>query len=168
MRTVPWILPAVAVTCSALVACGTAETPRETGDQCPTPTAAAVRENASRAAAVLRVTVLDRPLLTDGVTTSQGLLVRVDDTLAGAAAPDRVAIWPSVDTPSDADLLGTGTSVVVFASPHERRTSIDNTTVPGYGIPVTNGLLAQVPAGVVRLCKGGQSAPAAADVLDGL
>ncbi|MEO3745428.1 hypothetical protein [Plantactinospora sp. B5E13] len=154
------------VTAASLSACESTGAAQQAGEQCPTPTAAAVREHASRAAAVFRATIEEQPLITDGVTTTRGLVARVDGTLAGAGVPERVAVWPGVDTPAESDLLGVGTVLVVFARPHDRPTTVDGTPLPGYDITGTNALLSPVPEGVVRICKGGRSAPAAASVLD--
>ncbi|MFC7548996.1 hypothetical protein [Plantactinospora sp. GCM10030261] len=160
---------AVAVASSDLVGCGSDNTPRADsgGDRCPAPTTDTVREQAARAAAVLRVTVREQALLSDGVTTTRGLVARVDDAIAGSA-PERAAIWPGVDTPSGDELLSRETSLVVFVTPHERQTTIDGTTIVGYDISGPNGLLARVPDGLVRVCKAGQSSPADESVLDGI
>lgn len=154
------------VTASSLTGCGSTGAAPEGGERCPAPTAAAVREHASRAAAVFRATIEEQPLITDGVTTTRGLVARVAETLAGAVVPERVAVWPGVDTPAEGDLLGVGTVLVVFARPHGRPTTVDGASLPGYDITGTNALLSPVPEGVVRICKGGRSAPAAASVLD--
>ncbi|ROT32486.1 hypothetical protein [Micromonospora sp. HM5-17] len=166
MRTALRVLPAVAAASAALTACNAAESSGGTADECPSPTTAAVRADAARSAAVLRVTVVAQSLLTDGVTTGRGLVVRVDQALTGTAAAERVAVWPGVDTPTEGDLIGNGTTLVVFARPHERPTTADGTSLPAYDISATNGLLAPVPEGIVRVCKGGRSVPADAAVLD--
>ena len=124
-----------------------------------------VRDLASRTSTVVQGAVEDRTPLTDGTTSTEGLLVRVDRTLAGAAAPQRIAIWPDLTVPSR-EHLADGSTVVAFVDPHTTETTTDGKPIPAYDFAAANGLLT-VAAGKVRLqCRDSAGEPADASVLD--
>ena len=83
MRVDSRVTLSIAATLVALGGCGGASA---AGDACPALSADLVRDLASRTSTVVQGAVEDRASLADGTTSTEGLVIRVDRTLAGAAA----------------------------------------------------------------------------------
>jgi hypothetical protein len=150
---------------AVLVALGGCGSESAAGDACPALSAELVRDLSSRTSTVVQGAVEHRASLTDGTTSTEGLLIRVDRTLAGAAAPQRIAIWSDLTMPSR-EHLADGSAVVAFVNPHATATTADGKPIPAYDFAAANGLLTVADSKVRLQCRDSAGESADASILD--
>jgi hypothetical protein len=162
MRAISHVTLSIATALVTLGGCGSGTA---TGDTCPALSAQLVRDLASRTSTVVQGAVEHRASLTDGTTSTEGLLVRVDRTLAGVAAPQRIAIWSDLTMPSP-EHLADGSTVVAFVNPHAAATTADGKPIPAYDYASANGLLTVADNNVRLQCRDSAGESTDASVLD--
>ncbi|MGI8682414.1 MAG: hypothetical protein ACR2JO_09890 [Mycobacteriales bacterium] len=154
-------LVAVAAT-AAMVACTGGETSL---DGCSVPTATELADLSKDAAVVTQARFRSEANLTDGTTTTTGLIVVPIAALHGAAAVgEEVAVWPTQaeGTPT------AGEQLVLFLRAHGAPTRAAGQSTPAYDITRAGAVLVESDTGVQRLCRYGRSRSVDRTLLDEL